>query len=58
MKLTREQVADVQWWHKHTSLSDEAIAKRFNVSQATVAKILTGNYRPAEDYKNWKPPTN
>ena len=57
MKLTREQVADVQWWHKHTSLSDEAIAKRFNVSQATVAKILTGNYRPAEDYKNWKPTT-
>ena len=57
MKLTREQAADVLWWHKHTSLSDEAIGKRFDVSMVTVAKIITGNYRTAEEYKSWKPPS-
>ena len=57
MKLTREQAADVLWWYKHTSLSDEAIGKRFGVSTGTVAKIIAGNYRTAEEYKSWKPPS-
>lgn len=52
VKLTQAQVEDVRWWHKNTSMSDEAIGKRFGVSGPTIAKIITGAYRPAEDYRS------
>ena len=56
-KLTAEQVDDIKWWNKNTNLSDERIGKRFGVSGPTVAKVVAGNYLPAEEVMPTPKPT-
>lgn len=59
LKLTVAQADDIKWWKKHTDLSDEKIGKRFGVSGPTVAKVVTGNYRPTgEHMQSQKPQVN